>query len=141
MVIHMVNSRFSVAIHILSLIATTSDKSLLTSDFIAGSVNTNPVVVRRMIGVLKKAGLLSSHSGMAGYELLVEPKDLTLLAIYQAIDGPEQLFAIHDEPNPACAVGQKIQHTLEGVYTSVWLAMKEQLQAQTLQDVLDQLRT
>ena len=50
----MVNSRYSVAIHILSLIATTSDKSQLTSDFIAGSVNTNPVVVRRMIGVLKK---------------------------------------------------------------------------------------
>jgi len=136
-----VNSRFSVAIHILSLIATTSDKSLLTSDFIAGSVNTNPVVVRRMIGVLKKAGLLSSHSGVAGYELLVEPKKLTLLAIYQAIDGPEQLFAIHDEPNPACAVGREIQHTLEDVYTSIWQAMKEQLQAQTLQDVLDQLRT
>ena len=137
----MVNSRFSVAIHILSLIATTSDKSLLTSDFIAGSVNTNPVVVRRMIGVLKKAGLLSSHSGVAGYEILVEPKKLTLLAIYQAIDGPEQLFAIHDEPNPACAVGREIQHTLEDVYTSIWQAMKEQLQAQTLRDVLDQLRT
>ncbi|WKT79068.1 Rrf2 family transcriptional regulator [Lysinibacillus fusiformis] len=137
----MVNSRFSVAIHILSLIATTSDKSLLTSDFIAGSVNTNPVVVRRMIGVLKKAGLLLSHSGVAGYELLVEPKNLTLLAIYQAIDGPEQLFAIHDEPNPACAVGREIQHTLEDVYTSIWQAMKARLQAQTLQDVLDQLRT
>ncbi|EAZ86895.1 YwnA [Bacillus sp. B14905] len=129
------------AIHILSLIATTSDKSLLTSDFIAGSVNTNPVVVRRMIGVLKKAGLLLSHSGVAGYELLVEPKNLTLLAIYQAIDGPEQLFAIHDEPNPACAVGREIQHTLEDVYTSIWQAMEAQLQAQTLQDVLDQLRT
>ncbi|GAA3348225.1 Rrf2 family transcriptional regulator [Lysinibacillus sp. FSL M8-0216] len=137
----MVNSRFSVAIHILSLIATTSDKSLLTSDFIAGSVNTNPVVIRRMIGVLKKAGLLLSHSGVAGYELLVEPKNLTLLAIYQAIDGPEQLFAIHDEPNPACAVGREIQHTLEDVYTSIWQAMEAQLQAQTLQDVLDQLRT
>lgn len=137
----MVNSRFSVAIHILSLIATTSDKSLLTSDFIAGSVNTNPVVVRRMIGVLKKAGLLLSHSGVAGYELLVEPKNLTLLALYQAIDGPEQLFAIHDEPNPACAVGREIQHTLEDVYTSIWQAMEAQLQAQTLQDVLDQLRT
>ncbi|MFG3432673.1 Rrf2 family transcriptional regulator [Lysinibacillus fusiformis] len=137
----MVNSRFSVAIHILSLIATTSDKSLLTSDFIAGSVNTNPVVVRRMIGVLKKAGLLLSHSGVAGYELLVEPKNLTLLAIYQAIDGPEQLFAIHDEPNPACEVGREIQHTLEDVYTSIWQAMEAQLQAQTLQDVLDQLRT
>ena len=136
----MVNSRFSVAIHILSLIATTSDKSQLTSEYIAGSVNTNPVVVRRMIGVLKKAGLLTSQSGIAGYDLLVEPRDLTLLDIYHAIDGPEQLFAIHDEPNPACAVGRKIQRTLEGVYTSVWHAMEEQLQAQTLQDVLDQLR-
>ncbi|MGE7951201.1 Rrf2 family transcriptional regulator [Lysinibacillus xylanilyticus] len=136
----MVNSRFSVAIHILSLIATTSDKSQLTSDYIAGSVNTNPVVVRRMIGVLKKAGLLTSQTGIAGYDLLIEPKDLTLLAIYQAINGPEQLFAIHDEPNPDCAVGRKIQCTLEGVYTSVWHAMEEQLQAQTLQDVLDQLR-
>ncbi|MGE7093611.1 Rrf2 family transcriptional regulator [Lysinibacillus sp. NPDC048646] len=136
----MVNSRFSVAIHILSLIATTSDKSQLTSDYMAGSVNTNPVVVRRMIGVLKKAGLLSSQSGLAGYDLLVEPKDLSLLTIYHAIDGPEQLFAIHDEPNPDCSVGRKIQRTLEGVYTSVWDAMEEQLQAQTLQDVLDQLR-
>ncbi|MFJ7666477.1 Rrf2 family transcriptional regulator [Lysinibacillus sp. NPDC097195] len=136
----MVNSRFSVAIHILSLIATTSDKSLLTSDFIAGSVNTNPVVVRRMIGVLKKAGLLTSQSGVAGYSLLIEPQDLSLLAIYQAIDGPEQVFAIHDEPNPACTVGRKIQHTLEAVYLDVWHAMEKQLQAQTLQDVLDQLR-
>ncbi|MEY9976405.1 Rrf2 family transcriptional regulator [Lysinibacillus sp. RC79] len=136
----MVNSRFSVAIHILSLIATTSDKSQLTSEYIAGSVNTNPVVVRRMIGVLKKGGLLTSQSGIAGYDLLVEPNDLTLLAIYHAIDGPEQLFAIHDEPNPACTVGRKIQRSLEGVYTSVWHAMEEQLQAQTLQDVLDQLR-
>jgi len=136
----MVNSRFSVAIHILSLIATTSDKTMLTSDFIAGSVNTNPVVVRRMIGVLKKAGLLISQSGVAGYRLVIEPKDLSLLAIYQAIDGPEQVFAIHDEPNPACTVGRKIQHTLETVYLDVWHAMEKQLQAQTLQDVLDQLR-
>ncbi len=100
----MVNSRFSVAIHILSLIATTSDKSQLTSDYIAGSVNTNPVVVRRMIGKLKKAGLLTSQSGIAGLCFVIEPKDLSLLSIYRAIDGPEQLFAIHDEPNPACAV-------------------------------------
>lgn len=136
----MVNSRFSVAIHILSLIATSIDKSQLTSDFIAGSVNTNPVVVRRMIGVLKKAGLVTSHSGIAGYDLLIEPKDLSLLTIYQAIDGPKQLFAIHEEPNPLCSVGKKIQTTLEGVYESVWQAMEEQLKAQTLQDVLDQLR-
>lgn len=136
----MVNSRFSVAIHILSLIATTSDKSQLTSDYIAGSVNTNPVVVRRMIGKLKKAGLLTSQSGIAGYGLVIEPKNLSLLSIYRAIDGPEQLFAIHDEPNPACAVGRQIQHTLETVYLDVWHVMEKQLQAQTLQDVLDQLR-
>ncbi|GLC88958.1 Rrf2 family transcriptional regulator [Lysinibacillus piscis] len=136
----MVNSRLSVAIHVLSLIAITSDKSQLTSDFIAGSVNTNPVVIRRMIGMLKKADLLTSQPGIAGYELLKEPKDITLFMIYEAIDGPKQLFTIHEEPNPACHVGQKIQQSLEASYTSVWRAMKEQLQAQTLQDVLDQLR-
>ncbi|KOS68417.1 transcriptional regulator [Lysinibacillus contaminans] len=136
----MVNSRFSVAIHILSLIATSLDKNQLTSDYIAGSVNTNPVVVRRMIGVLKKAGLVTSNTGIAGYNLLTEPKDLSLLDIYKAIDGPKQLFAIHEEPNPACSVGKKIQTTLEDVYENVWQAMEEQLKAQTLQDVLDQLR-
>lgn len=103
----MVNSRVSVAIHILSLIATTNDSNQLTSEWIASSVNTNPVVIRRISSQLKKANLIVSNAGVAGYQLAKEPKDITLLDIYRAVQAPEELFAIHDNPNPECAVGKK----------------------------------
>ncbi|MBK3494581.1 Rrf2 family transcriptional regulator [Viridibacillus sp. YIM B01967] len=135
----MVNSRVSVAIHILSLIATTNDANQLTSDWIAGSVNTNPVVIRRISSQLKKANLIASNPGVAGYQLVKEPKDITLLDIYRAVQAPEELFAIHDNPNPECAVGQRIQSTLNNVYHSVQRAMEDKLTEETLQDVLDQL--
>lgn len=135
----MVNSRFSVAIHILSLIASTKDTHTLTSDFIASSVNTNPVVIRRICGQLKKAGLIASQAGISGYELVVSPKDITLLDIYRAVQAPEDLFAIHDNPNPNCAVGKQIQSTLDDVFCSVQQAMESKLEEETLQDVLDHL--
>lgn len=136
----MVNSRFSVAIHILSLIATAPDKNQLTSDYIAGSVNTNPVVIRRTISVLKKAGLVVSKPGVAGYELVDEPAEIPLLRVYEALGGTSNLFSIHDEPNPACTVGKQISGILENTYDSVWQAVREQLKALTLQSVLDQLQ-
>ncbi|MGG0658208.1 Rrf2 family transcriptional regulator [Rummeliibacillus pycnus] len=135
----MVNSRFSVAIHILSLIASTKDTHTLTSDFIASSVNTNPVVIRRICSQLKKAGLIASHAGISGYDLMVSPKDITLLDIYRAVQAPEDLFAIHDKPNPNCAVGKQIQSTLDDVFCSVQQAMESKLEEETLQDVLDHL--
>ncbi|WP_397536418.1 Rrf2 family transcriptional regulator [Rummeliibacillus pycnus] len=135
----MVNSRFSVAIHILSLIASSKDTHTLTSDFIASSVNTNPVVIRRISSQLKKAGLIASHAGVSGYELIVSPRDITLLDIYRAVQAPEDLFAIHDKPNPNCAVGKQIQSTLDDVFCSVQQAMESKLEEETLQDVLDHL--
>ncbi|WP_146553351.1 Rrf2 family transcriptional regulator [Rummeliibacillus sp. SL167] len=136
----MVNSRFSVAIHILSLIASTKNNShALTSDFIASSVNTNPVVIRRISSQLKKAGLIVSHAGLSGYELALSPKDITLLDIYRAVQAPEDLFAIHDNPNPNCAVGKQIQSTLDDVFSSVQQAMESKLQEETLQGILDHL--
>lgn len=136
----MVNSRFAVAIHILSLIATTSDKALLTSDFIAGSVNTNPVVVRRISSLLKKAGLISSRKGISGYELTKQPEDISLYDIYRAVQEPEELFAIHQAPNPACSVGRQIGTTLTDVFGSVQQAMENELRSQTLQSILDRLK-
>ena len=136
----MVNSRFAVAIHILSLIATTSDKALLTSDFIAGSVNTNPVVVRRISSLLKKAGLISSRKGISGYELTKKPEDISLYDIYRAVEEPEELFAIHQAPNLACSVGRQIGTTLTDVFGSVQQAMENELRSQTLQSILDRLK-
>lgn len=135
----MVNSRFSVAIHILSLIASTKDTNLLTSDFIAGSVNTNPVVIRRISSQLKKAGLIQSKSGVAGYTLSRTPAEINLLDVYHATQAPNDIFAIHEHPNPNCSVGKEIEHTLDSIFSSVQQTMENELKHKTLEDVVQQL--
>ncbi len=136
----MVNSRFAVAIHILSLIAVTKDRTVLTSDFIAGSVNTNPVVVRRISSQLKKAHLLSSTAGVSGYALTKQPQQISLLEIYKAVQAPDELFALHKSPNPACDVGKQINGVLTNVFDTVQQAMEREMQQQSLQHILDRLQ-
>lgn len=131
----MVNSRFSVAIHILSLIALTKDNGLLTSDFIAGSVNTNPVVIRRISSQLKKAGLIQTKSGVSGYSLTKTPVEINLLDVYHAVLAPTEIFAIHEHPNPNCSVGKEIEHTLDIIFSSAQRAMEQELKNRTLEDV------
>lgn len=132
----MVNTRLSVAIHILSLIAANPRES---SEMIAGSVNTNPVVIRRMISQLKKAGILTSRPGVAGASLKRDPEDISLLDIYRAVLPHEELFAIHDKPNPNCPVGRQIQTTLDQTFHSVQQAMENELASKSLKDVLTHL--
>ncbi|MCY8344084.1 Rrf2 family transcriptional regulator [Bacillus haynesii] len=132
----MVNTRLSVAIHILSLIAANPRES---SEMIAGSVNTNPVVIRRMISQLKKGGILTSRPGVAGATLKKDPEDISLLDIYRAVQPQEELFAIHDKPNPNCPVGRQIQTTLDQTFHSVQQAMENELASKSLKDVLTHL--
>lgn len=102
----MINSRLAVAIHILSLISVDEKTS---SEIIADSVNTNPVVVRRMISLLKKADILTSRAGVPGASLKKDPADISLLEVYRAVQKQEELFAVHENPNPKCPVGKKFR--------------------------------
>ncbi|CAH2713444.1 Putative HTH-type transcriptional regulator YwnA [Neobacillus rhizosphaerae] len=133
----MKNSRFAVAIHILSL---ASFQPRATSDFIASSVNTNPVVIRRISSMLKKAGLLTSQAGVPGVNLTKDPIDITLLEIYKAVQGKDETtFAMHEDPNPDCVVGRNIQATLENKFMCAQSAMENELARQTLDDILHDL--
>ncbi|MDR4938406.1 Rrf2 family transcriptional regulator [Rossellomorea marisflavi] len=132
----MINTRLSVAIHILSLVAMDPKQS---SDQIAQSVTTNPVVIRRLSGDLKKAGLLTSQAGVPGFNLTRDPKDITLLDIYKAVNMERELFSIHDKPNPKCPVGKRIQGTLDETFKSVQTAMENELNEQTLKDIMNHL--
>ncbi|QHA35044.1 Rrf2 family transcriptional regulator [Rossellomorea marisflavi] len=132
----MINTRLSVAIHILSLVAMDPKQS---SDQIAQSVTTNPVVIRRLSGDLKKAGLLTSQAGVPGFNLTRDPKDITLLDIYKAVNMEKELFSIHDKPNPKCPVGKRIQGTLDETFKSVQAAMENELNEQTLKDIMNHL--
>ena len=82
-----ISSRFSVAVHVLSLLALPEqDGVLLTSERMAGSVNTNPVVIRRILGQLKKAGLVEVRPASGGTFLTRQPAAITLLEVYRAVE-------------------------------------------------------
>lgn len=134
----MINTKLSVAIHILSMIATNPNNSI-SSDFIAGSVNTNPVVIRRISGLLKKAGIIDAQAGKLGFTLTKASADITLLTVYRAVQSDADLFAIHDNPNPNCSIGKHIQATLDDTFHRAQAAMEQELANQTLLDIIEHL--
>lgn len=130
------NSRFAFAVHILTLIAQ-GEGEPVTSEYIAGSVNTNPSLVRRILTQLTRAGLTTARMGTGGGALLARPADqITLRDVYRAVDDGE-LFALHRErPNPACPVGRNIQATLETRFDAATRALEAELDRTTIADAL-----
>lgn len=137
-----ISSRFSVGIHILALIEI-NKSGISTSEFLAGSVNTNPAVIRKIIGMLKTAGLVNVRPGIAGAELAKELSDITLFDVYKAVNvvQEKELFTVHDNPNPECPVGRNIQNTIEPLFASAQLAMEKVLKSLTLEDVVKDIAT
>jgi len=125
-----ISTRFSIAVHTLSLIAITPNEC--TGDYIAASVNTNPVVIRRIMGMLKKAGLVDVRPGVGGASLCRAPEAITLLDVYRAVNVIEdnQLFRVHEGPNVLCPVGRNIENVLQAELCEAQAAMEQRL-AQT----------
>ncbi len=136
----MVNCRFTVAIHVLCLLAAQRPRAL-TSELIAGSVNTNPVVIRRILATLRKAGWVKSQPGVSGgWELLAKPSNISLAEIYRLIR-PGTVFALHRKrPNPLCPVGRNIQRGLFGHYQKAQAAMERELARSTIAGVLQEVQ-
>lgn len=138
----MINSRFAVAIHILALLDA-SHEMHTTSEFLAQSIGTNPVVVRRIAKLLEHAGLITIHAGVGGSELRKPLDQIHLLEVYRAVEGADNhgLFAIHEHPHPACPVGAHIQATLEETFAEAQRALEQVLQQRTMADIVHGLTT
>ncbi|WP_413299988.1 Rrf2 family transcriptional regulator [Bacillus sp. 1P10SD] len=132
-----ISSRFAVGIHILSLIEFNKD-GVSSSEFLAGSVNTNPAVIRKIMGMLKNAGLINVRPGIAGAELAKELSEITLLDVYKAVNVVQdhELFSVHDSPNPSCPVGRNIQDTIVPLFSAAQLALEKTLANVTIEDVV-----
>jgi Rrf2 family protein len=132
-----ISSRFTIAVHILSLI-TIERSTRCTSEYIAESVNTNPVIIRKVMGKLKNAGMIAIHRGLGGAELLKPLEQITLLDIYRAVEVVEEgeLFQIHNDPNPNCAVGANIQGVLELILFKAQDAMENILDEVTMEELV-----
>jgi Rrf2 family protein len=137
-----ISSRFAVGIHILALIELNKEK-ISSSEFLASSVNTNPAVIRKLMGMLKKAGLIEVHPGIAGAKLAKKLSEITLLDVYKAVNvvQEKELFSVHDNPNLKCPVGKNIQNTIEPLFTAAQFAMEKVLESVTLEDVVKDIAT
>lgn len=127
-----ISSRFSVGVHILCVVGTSP--SPCTSEYIAASVNTNPVIIRRIMGSLKKAGLVHVKAGTGGASLRKELDDITLLDVYRAVEVVENggLFHFHEHPNPECPVGANIEAALRTNMIAAQTALENELANVTL---------
>lgn len=137
-----ISSRFTIAIHIFACINTFEKDYKLTSDFLAGSINVNPVVIRRLLQQLKAAGLITVTRGSGGASIAKPLNEITFLDIYQAVECVEkgELFHFHENPNPACPVGRNIHNVLDDKLYRVQKAMEDEMQKITLEDVIEDTR-
>jgi Rrf2 family protein len=132
----MISSRVAVAVHVLAYLAWKRHEAA-TSERIAASVNTNPVVVRRIVGALRNAGMVTVQPGVGGgAQLARTPRDITLLEVYRAVEDGDDLFSLHpQQPRRDCSVGGNIQAVLQGVFCRATAAMEEVLAGVTMEDV------
>lgn len=133
------NSRYTVALHILSILVMSPDASI-TSDYIAQSVNTNPVVIRRILATLRKAGMVISQTGFGGgIQLNQAPEYITLLDVHRLFK-KDDLFPMHtNQPNQTCPCGSNIQAVLGLVYGDAQDAMEAVLQQKTVADIVSEI--
>ncbi len=131
-----ISSRFTMAIHMFACIDTFTDQKM-TSDFMAASIGTNPVIVRKLLQQLKAAGLIEVSRGTGGVTVTKPLSEITFLDIYKAVEctPDEELFHFHENPNQACPVGRNIHHVLDDKLAKVQEAMERELAAITLADV------
>lgn len=138
------NSRMTIGVHVLAWLALAKHQGheVLTSSQIAASVNTNPVIIRRCLGDLRRAGLVSVIRGAgAGWSLARAPEEITLVEVYDAVR-PDPRFGLHHtEPNLECPVGRGIRPALSRVYGNVEDALRRELALVSVAEVLaDTLR-
>ena len=134
------NARFSVAVHILCLLAEEADRAY-TSEVIAGSVNTNPVVIRRLLGTLARARLVHSIEGAGGGTALGRSPDrITLAEVYAAVDAGPLFGAPRNAPNPKCPVGRNVAQALARAKQRFERALNDEMSSLTIADVLADVR-
>ena len=132
-----ISSRFTIALHIFACVDVFKDERKVTSDFLAGSINTNPVIIRKILSQLKNAGLITVARGTGGIELTKDLSEITFYDVYEAIGAVENgdLFHFHENPNPECPVGRNIHALLDSKLKTIQSALEDELKRYTILDL------
>lgn len=132
-----ISSRFTIAMHIFTAINKFENDYKVTSKFLAGSINVNPVIIRQIIGQLKNSGLIDSSQGSSGVKIAKNPDEITLLDVFNSVEVLDngKLFGFHENPSSECPVGRNIHKILDGKLEQAQNALENDLRKTTLKDV------
>ena len=137
-----ITSKFTIAVHIIAAIDYFKDSEKVTSNFLAGSVGANPVIVRNVMGNLKESGIIAISQGKSGISLAKELDEITFYDVYKAVDcvDDEGLFHFHENPNINCPVGRNIHSAMDEKLQRVQSIMENELSRITMADVVADVR-
>ena len=137
-----ITSKFTIAAHIIAAIDYFKDSEKVTSNFLAGSVGANPVIVRNVMGNLKESGIIAISQGKSGISLAKELDEITFYDVYKAVDcvDDEGLFHFHENPNINCPVGKNIHIAMDAKLHRVQSIMENELNRITMADVVADVR-
>lgn len=134
-----ISMRCSVAVHCLIFIYEAKGIVRVTSNLLAESTGSNPVVIRNILSALKRAGIITIPRGTGGAQLCADPSKITLYQIYAALEpnGITSLIGIHSCEGRLCPVAQNIHKVLQMPYQKIENAVKETMEGITLQSMID----
>ena len=132
--------RFGMAVHVLAVLAY-KEGDRVTSALLADSVNTNPVIIRRLLLSLQRAKLVDTCKGAgSGSRLSRSPRRINLAEVYRAVEPAEPFASLSRKPNAACPVGKYIREALGRVFKSAQIALERDLEKTTLADLMDTVK-
>lgn len=131
---------FSDSIHTMIYLATVTDVNLLKSEAIAVSIMTNASNVRKILGNLKRAGLITSSQGKANPKIAKPLDEISLLDIFNSLQGENKLLSVDTKTNSICVVGANIQDTLNETYNKIQKIAEEEMSKIKLSDLVEDLQ-
>ena len=134
------SSRLTIAVHILLCIETLKDDIKVTSNVLAGSINTNPVIVRNILGLLSSAGIVEVKAGVGGAHLARPADKITMLDIFKAVEKEESLFHFHENPNRECPIGRSVHSVMDGKLEKIQYAMENEMSKTTLSQLVKETK-
>ena len=134
-----INTKYSIALHCLVLIAEYGEKDKVTSELLGKNTGCNAAAIRSILNSLQKAGIISIVRGIGGAHLTRDPQELDLWEVHHALepDGLGHLIGLHPKPFEKCPVGKCIYEVLEEPYTEIAAAMQESMEGMTLAQLMD----
>lgn len=141
-----ISSKFTIAVHVITCVEYFKDKETVTSNFLAGSIGVNPVIVRTVMSSLKEANILNSQQGKSGIELSRPLEEISFFDVYKVVDPVHEngLFHFHENPNELCPVGRNIHFAMDEKLEHIQKTMEEEMKniyvSDVYNDVLFQLK-